>query len=167
MSEQNCVTPWRNNEMHLCHSDTGLGISLTKTLRAGSQPAGQNSQFHNLVSVRSSTHTLTWIKQDSSYFLNISFWQFLCFCSFLCFSFQRKKQKMLKRIWARWSGLFTGQPVNHVKSVCDCLLGWIRLNCLSVLISLGQCLNNNSGLHPKLYNYTVSTFQKCSLHVNF
>nr|XP_019935418.1 PREDICTED: anoctamin-9-like isoform X3 [Paralichthys olivaceus] len=28
---------------------------------------------------------------------------------------ERKKQKQLKREWARWSGLFTGQPVNDVK----------------------------------------------------
>ncbi|XP_069544681.1 anoctamin-9-like isoform X2 [Brachyistius frenatus] len=28
---------------------------------------------------------------------------------------ERKKQKQLTKKWARWSGLFTGQPVNHVK----------------------------------------------------
>ncbi|XP_042346178.1 anoctamin-9 [Plectropomus leopardus] len=28
---------------------------------------------------------------------------------------ERRKQKQLKRKWARWSGLFTGQPVNDVK----------------------------------------------------
>uniref|UniRef100_A0A3P8V877 Anoctamin n=1 Tax=Cynoglossus semilaevis TaxID=244447 RepID=A0A3P8V877_CYNSE len=29
---------------------------------------------------------------------------------------ERKKQKQLRKNWARWSGLFTGQPVNDVKS---------------------------------------------------
>ncbi|XP_070821871.1 anoctamin-9-like [Chaetodon trifascialis] len=29
---------------------------------------------------------------------------------------ERKKQKQLKKKWARWSGLFTGQPINDIKS---------------------------------------------------
>ncbi|XP_075907830.1 anoctamin-9-like [Nelusetta ayraudi] len=29
---------------------------------------------------------------------------------------EKKKQKELKKNWARWSGLFTGQPVNDIKS---------------------------------------------------
>lgn len=32
---------------------------------------------------------------------------------------QKKKQRLLRKKWARWSALFTGQPIGDVKSVCD------------------------------------------------
>lgn len=34
---------------------------------------------------------------------------------------QKKKQKELRKQWARWSALFISQPVNDIKLVCDCL----------------------------------------------
>lgn len=72
-----------------------------------------------------------------------------CWCiDFFSNDFQRQKQKVLRDKWARWSGLFVGQPVNDVRWVCRFLSV-----CLDNHLAQLYCMLRNVQTPHKTYKY--------------
>ncbi|XP_034437419.1 anoctamin-9-like isoform X3 [Hippoglossus hippoglossus] len=87
---------------------------------------------------------------------------------------ERKKQQQLKREWARWSGLFTGQPVNDIKcyfgekvALYYLWLGWytkllVPAAALGVVVFLyGLAFFNTNPLIKEVCNSSIIMCPRC------